>query len=220
MEKQTKKMLLKLHTTSKTPQRFICIFINFLKRFVSIRLQAHGIVLEGFKAMNLNFEFNVVFYFSIAFIPRFVVYGVTNAVTLSCHSSHMSVQVDLKYFQWLDPRSLHLRHHSCGSNQYNKTSASFVVPLYGCGTRRRTNDDLLIYTNAVSNSNRNSSFISRVPYIRMPFHCVYRRRYSFMLTTGMASKRHIAKKIKKSEKEGILFKENNPGEKNDEYLFS
>lgn len=158
--------------------------------------------------MNLNLKLNFVFSFSIALVPRALVYGVTNAVTLSCHSSHMSVDVDLKYFQWLDPQSLHLRHRSCSSNRYNNTSASFVVPLYGCGTRRRTNEDLLIYTNAVSNSNRNSSFISRVPYIRMPFHCVYRRRYSFVLTTGTASKRHIAKKIKKSEQEGILFKEN------------
>ncbi|XP_031567978.1 uncharacterized protein LOC116302751 isoform X2 [Actinia tenebrosa] len=144
-----------------------------------------------------------------ALIPRALVYGVTNAVTLSCHSSHMSVQVDLKYFQWLDPQSLHLRHQSCSSNRYNKTSASFVVPLDGCGTRRRTHKDLFIYTNAVSNSNRNSSFISRVPYIRMPFHCIYHRRYSFMLTTGTASKRNIAKKIKNPEKKEILFQEKN-----------
>lgn len=149
--------------------------------------------------MGLRSFTPIFFSFLSAVLPQVTADGVTDAITLSCHSSHMSVDVDMRYFtSSIDPHSLHLQDRHCRPYSYDKTRASFRVPLQGCGTSRLIHDHLLIFSNAVRNSEGNSTNeISRVPQIRLPFGCHYQNRYSFVLHGGEGAERSAVFKGKK-----------------------
>ncbi|KXJ20831.1 CUB and zona pellucida-like domain-containing protein 1 [Exaiptasia diaphana] len=137
----------------------------------------------------------------IAVLPHVTADDVTEAITLSCHSSHMAVDVDMRYFtSSIDPHSLHLQDRHCRPHSFDKTKASFRVPLQGCGTSRLRHDHLLIFSNAVRNSDGNiTNEVSRVPQIRLPFGCRYQNRYSFVLRGGGGTERSAVFKRKETK---------------------
>ncbi|EDO36219.1 predicted protein [Nematostella vectensis] len=131
----------------------------------------------------------------------------TAAIELNCHSSHMSLSINLQYLQWPDPGSLHLRDPACKPAFHNKTAVTFNIPLDGCGTRHKSRDSLLVFSNVLCNSgNTSQTEISREPIIWVPFRCNYRPRYRIVVVGGGEQKKSYSPQrnnVRKGSKMGL-----------------
>ena len=98
-------------------------------------------------------------------------------VRVKCGSTMMQVRIRKDVIEDFELRDLRLQlDKGCPANRWESKSYFFLeVPFIGCGTQLRETNRSLVYGNMVKDRQSPVPHINRLPELRIPFSCSYKK---------------------------------------------